>query len=338
MQENILEKFMKKNNFWKEKKVLLTGIHGFIGSNLSKHLINNGAIVYGLTKNNSTYSLLSLERINNYNLINASGQPSDIFELINDKDIEICFHLGAQVEVQKAIQFPYDTLNNNINSTLQLCEAFRNSNHLKCFLFTSTDKVYGDIDKDKLPYKEDYTPLAKHPYEVSKLICENICKNYSENFKLPLIITRSCNLYGPGQLNFSALIPSLIKSAITSEEFLPRSNGLLLRDYMFIDDWVDTLKNIVEISINKNKFNEIYNFGTNNPYSVKEISKIIFDKINSKMTQKIINEFEKYTSQNEILYQSLNSEKAKRDFNFSCKTDISSGLDKTIDWYKRYLF
>ena len=56
MQENILEKFMKKNNFWKEKKVLLTGIHGFIGSNLSKHLINNGAIVYGLTKNNSTYS------------------------------------------------------------------------------------------------------------------------------------------------------------------------------------------------------------------------------------------------------------------------------------------
>ena len=191
-----IRKIYEKNNFWKEKKVLLTGIHGFIGSNLSKHLINNGAIVYGLTKNNSTYSLLSLERINNYNLINASGQPSDIFELINDKDIEICFHLGAQVEVQKAIQFPYDTLNNNINSTLQLCEAFRNSNHLKCFLFTSTDKVYGDIDKDKLPYKEDYTPLAKHPYEVSKLICENICKNYSENFKLPLIITRSCNLYG----------------------------------------------------------------------------------------------------------------------------------------------
>ena len=329
---------MKMNKFWKNKKVLITGIHGFIGSNLCKNLILSDAEVYGLNKNNSSYSLLTLEKISNYNnLISSSVNLTQLSELINDKEIEICFHLAAQVEVKKAFDFPFDTFNNNINSTLVLCEALSKSKSIKSFIFTSTDKIYGDIDKKKLPYKENYIPQAKHPYEISKLICENICKCYSDNFKLPLTITRSCNLYGPGQLNFSALIPSLILSALNKENFIPRSNGMLLRDYMFIEDWIDTLKTIAIKTYKKNSLDKVYNFGTNKPYSVKEVTKKIYDKIDDKKTDKIIKSFSRHKSQNEILYQSLNSDNAKKDLNFSIKTNLEEGLDKTIEWYSKYL-
>ena len=102
-------------------------------------------------------------------------------------------------------------------------------------------KFTGEIDKKKLPYKENYRTNAINPYEVSKHNCEEICKTYSKNYKQPLIITRSCNLYGPGQLNFSALVPSLIRSNLVNGIFKPRSNGMLTRDYMYIEDWALTL-------------------------------------------------------------------------------------------------
>ena len=86
------------------------------------------------------------------------------------------------------------------------------------------------------------------------------------------------------------------------------------------------------------KFGEIYNFGTNKPYAVKEITKFIFDKIDSQKTESIIKKFENYKSENEILYQSLNSDKAKKDFNFKIYTNIETGLEKTINWYKKNQF
>lgn len=328
---------MKKNNFWKDKKVLITGIHGFLGSNLCKALLKKNANIYGIHNSNSQNSLLSCEKIYNFNSLNFSlDNIIKLKEFINDNEIEVCFHLAAQVEVQKAIQFPFDTLNNNITSTLNICEAIKDNKTLKSFIFCSTDKVYGEIDKNKLPYKESYEPKPEHPYEVSKLICEQIVKTYSNNYNINSIITRSCNLYGPGQLNFSALIPSLIICGINKKKFAPRSNGLLLRDYMYIEDWANTLINVSEY-IEKKKANYlIYNFGTNKPYSVKDITKIIFNKIDKKLTLKTLKLFENQQSQNEILYQSLDSARSIKEFKFKTNTSINKGLDKTIKWYTKY--
>ena len=330
---------MKKNSFWSGKQVLITGVHGFVGSNLAKNLINKGATVFGITKNNSSKSLLTYEDVKNYNNVNIPlNEEHKISELINDKEIKICFHLAAQVEVKKASEFPYDTFNNNINSTLALCESIRKSNYIKSTVFTSTDKVYGDVEKSQLPCLEHYVPKPNNPYEVSKLLCEKIFECYSKNYNLPVTITRSCNLYGPGQLNFTALFPSLIKTALLEEEFIPRSNGSLLRDYMYIEDWIDTLKIIVEKSYKNSNFSKVYNFGTNNPYSVKDIAKFVYDEIDNSKTHQIVNSFNSFKSKNEILYQSLDSVRSTNDFNFKAKTEIITGIKKTIEWYKKYVF
>ena len=330
---------MKKTKFnWKNKKILITGVHGFVGSNLCKLLIKKGAVVFGIHRNNHNNSLLQFEKIKGFNSISYNNiDLQTITELIIDKEIEFCFHLAANVEVKKSEIIPFQTFNNNIFLTLVLLEAFRNSKSLKSLIFTSTDKVYGNIEKNKLPYRESYKTQAINPYEMSKLNCEDICRSYAKVYKLPILITRSCNLYGPGQLNFSALVPNLIRSIITNSIFIPRSNGKLTRDYLYIDDWVKTLIHISEKNYYKKFEGDIFNFGTNDPKSVIEISKLIIKKIDKRQKYVKLNDFRKFDSKNEIIDQSLNSEKAISIFGKFNQTSLSLGLEKTINWYRKYL-
>ena len=134
---------MSKKFNWNNKPVLITGVHGFVGSNLCKYLIMEGANIYGLHKNNTKASLLTFEKLDNFNSISFNKlNLQKLVYLICDKEIEICFHLAAQVDVKKAEKLPYQTFENNIILTLTLLEAFRISKNLKSFVFTSTDKVY----------------------------------------------------------------------------------------------------------------------------------------------------------------------------------------------------
>lgn len=329
---------MKKKFDWKSKNVLITGVHGFVASNLCKKLLKKGANVYGLHRNNQTKSLLSFENIIKFNSINYNNlELNNVIDLIVNKKIDTCFHLAAKVEVKEAEILPYQTFENNSALTLKLLEAFRISKTLKSFIFTSTDKVYGNIPKHKLPYKESYYTNAINPYEMSKLNCENICRSYSNLFSLPVVITRSCNLYGPGQLNFSAIIPSLIMSALKNKRFLPRSNGLLTRDYMFIEDWANCLIKISEIN-NFKKYNaDVFNFGTNEPKSVIQIAEIVSNLIDKENKNINIEDFKKYKSTNEIIDQTLDSTKAITQFSNFNVTRLEVGIKKTIDWYKKYL-
>ena len=96
-----------------------------------------------------------------------------------------------------------------------------------------------------MPYREDFPLLAKYPYDVSKACADMIAQSYAtEIFNLPIVVTRFSNIYGPGQLNFSALFPDVIRSALGYSVFEPRGNGMQQRDYLYIDDVIDLyLKN-----------------------------------------------------------------------------------------------
>ena len=327
-------------NFWKNKRILITGVHGFVGSNLCKSLVKKGAEVYGLYKNNSSNSLLTIENINNFNKISfINNKAYFLNDLINDKEIEICFHLAAQVEVMKAMEHPFESFKNNFDLTLLLMESFRKSKSIRCIINSSTDKVYGDIDEKMLPYKENYTPIPKYPYEVSKYCAELVANSYHQNYNLPLITTRTANLYGPGQMNFSAIIPYSIKCGLNLEEFIPRSNGKLKRDYLFIEDWINILESLVIKSYEDKKIlGELFNFGTNKPLDVISVVTKIYKNLNNSKINKILGEFSKMQNKNEILYQYLDSSKGIEKLNISKLTEFDIGIIKSIDWYKNIFF
>ena len=151
------------------------------------------------------------------------------------------FHLAAQVEVGMAEKHRFSTWETNVRGTYTLLEILReNKNSLKSIIIASSDKAYGEYPIKKLPYKENYELKPQYPYDTSKACADMIAKSYSSKlFKLPIIITRFANIYGPGQLNFTALIPDAIKACLTNKKFVMRSNGEMMRDFVYIDDIVN---------------------------------------------------------------------------------------------------
>ena len=115
------------------------------------------------------------------------------------------------------------TFESNIKGTYNLLEALRHHKSIKSIIVASSDKAYGDYKTSDLPYLEHYDLRAKYPYDVSKASGDMIAKSYSSKlFKLPIVITRFSNIFGPGQLNFTALIPDLMRSCILNKKFQMR--------------------------------------------------------------------------------------------------------------------
>ena len=332
------------NSFWKGKKVLLTGINGFIGGNLAKKLNILGAEIFGLIRNKKPGTFISYEKfISKVTLIDGELTNKDLLaRIISEEKINCVFHLAAQVEVGVGLKNPFLTFESNIRGTYSLLEAIRLfPDSIESVVIASSDKSYGSYKKDQMPYKEDYPLKPIYPYDVSKACADMIARSYAcEIYNLPVIVTRFSNIYGPGQLNFSAIMPDAIRSALGYSNFIPRGNGSQIRDYIFVEDVVDLYLLIAkELSKNPEFYRgEIYNAGTNSPISVKKILELIYQNIGNIRDLETVKKLmsEKKTV-GEINCQYMDFEKVNECFGWEPKHSFKAGLNKTIEWYKKYL-
>jgi CDP-glucose 4,6-dehydratase len=180
-------------------------------------LIDEGANVVGLVRDVVPKSILwsdsgDFEGISK-KLTVVSGDLEDLNKLeriINEYEIEVVFHLGAQTIVKVANQYPISTFQSNIVGTYNILEACRRVGLPKSIIVASSDKAYGY--QEKLPYDEN-TPLqGQHPYDVSKSCADLIATTYHNTYGLPVCVTRCGNFYGPGDLNFNRIVPGTIRS------------------------------------------------------------------------------------------------------------------------------
>ena len=332
-----------KKNFWKNKNIFITGIAGFVGSNLAKNLEKCGANVIGITKSKRKDSLLYYEKIDKkINLIFGDITNKELLKSVFLKyKIEICFHLAAQVEVGSAKKYPYLTWETNVRGTYTLLEVIREyKSEIKAVVVASSDKAYGHYPKNKLPYKENYELKAEYPYDTSKACADMIAKTYAAKlFKLPILITRFANIYGPGQLNFTALIPDAIKSCINKNKFVIRSNGESIRDFVHIDDIVNLYKLLAEnLYKNPKKFSgEVFNAGTNMRHKIKDIIKEIFiyGKKNKEL-KKIFKKMHKNKTSGELVAQYMDYKKINTYLGWKPKFKFSNTLPDLFNWYKKY--
>ena len=334
---------MIKDNFWKNKNIFITGVAGFVGSNLAKNLVKNGAHVIGLTKNKKINSLLFYEKIDKkIDLIFGDITDKELLKSIFLKyKIEICFHLAAQVEVGNANKYPFHTWETNVRGTYTLLEVLReNKNIIKSIVVASTDKVYGEYPIKKLPYKEDYELKAEFPYDTSKACADMIAKSYSSKlFKLPILITRFANIYGPGQLNFTALIPDAIRACLLNKKFIARGDGQSIRDFVYIDDIVELYK-LLSKNLYKNpkKFSgEVFNAGTNIKHKIKDIlEKIFVYGKKQKKLKTIYNQMRKNKTKGEISVQYMDYEKLNEYLGWKPKYNMKNKIPSLFKWYKKY--
>jgi len=334
----------KIKKFWKNKPVLITGINGFIGSNLAKYLLKNDSKFYGLIRKIDKNTLLFYEKLDRKVKL-ISGDVTDINlikRIINEEDINHIFHLAAQVEVGVAMKYPLSTFESNIRGTYCVLEAARtSSSKINSIIVASSDKSYGEYPSSKLPYKESYPLNPKFFYDTSKACADMIAKSYVSNPRkpMPIIITRFANIFGPGQMNFSALIPDCIRSSLKYSNFEPRGNGKDTRDFLYVEDVAEIYEILArELSLNKKLSGNIFNAGTNEKFKVEDIiKKIYFKNKNKKDLNKILSKLPKKKTEGEIKNQLMNFDKLNKFFNWKPRTSFNKGLDKTINWYKKFL-
>ena len=341
MQRKISEKYLSKS-FWGNKKVLITGINGFIGTNLAKILISKNAEVIGVSNNRDKDISLKFENILDkirYHRVDISNNKA-LNKVLKKYRIEICFHLAAQPDVNIARKNPFQTFESNIRGTYNLLDGLRKSKVIKSIIVASSDKAYGEYPLTRLPYKEKYDLRPKYPYDVSKACADLISKAYSsEIFKLPIITTRFSNIYGPGQLNFTALVPDCILALLKYRKFVPRGNGTNKRDFLFVNDVCELYLCLSYNLFKDSKLSgEVFNAGTNKGYSVDSIIKrLCLLKNESKLYKDIKSSYVKRLQIGEIPNQFMSYAKLKKYFGWKPRYSIKEGLQITIEWYEKFL-
>ena len=335
---------LSSSNYWYGKNVLITGINGFIGGNLARALLVEGANVFGLVRNAKPDSLLFYEKIDRkITLINGDITCKDLLtRIIAEEQINSIFHLAAQVEVGVALCDPYHTFEANIRGTYSLLEAVREQpKSIQSVVVASSDKAYGGYPAERMPYKEDYPLIPEYPYDTSKACADMIAQCYANDvFRLPVVVTRFCNIYGPGQLNFSALFPDAIRACLGYGEFIPRGNGQQVRDYIFVDDVIDLYLRIGSaLAKNANELRgHIFNAGTNSPRSVRDILETVYRLTNQQQKfNKISEMMQGKKTTGEIDCQFMDFEKVERFFQWLPKHSFEAGVEKTIKWFRLYL-
>lgn len=324
--------------------VLITGINGFIGGNIAKYFVDKGASVFGIIRNKQYNSFLYYEGLNEkVTLIEGDILDKELMSrIISEEQINYIYHLAAQVEVGVGAINPYLTFEANIKGTYTILESARLfPQSIKAIIIASTDKAYGSYGLDEMPYKEDYPLKPEYPYDISKACADMVARAYSsELYKLPVVVTRFCNIYGPGQLNFSALIPDAIRSALGYTTFIPRGSGHQIRDFIYVDDVVSLYAVIAEkLSDNPSKYRgEVYNAGTNTPISVRSVINNVYTTISNKDDLKIVLEqMEGKKTIGEIEQQYMDYQKVNDYFNWEPKNNLHTGLELTVEWFKDYL-
>ena len=322
----------EEGQFWRGKKVFVTGGTGLIGSYLVKGLVDKGAEVFCLTQElpkGCIFYEFELEK-----------KTTSIFGSVNDKilietslekyDINTVFHLAAQPLVQIALKKPYGTIYTNVIGTLNILEACRNNEGIKRIVIASSDKAYGS--HDNLPYDESFALKGDYPYDVSKSCADLIAQSYGKTYGMPIGVTRFSNVYGGGDLNFDRIVPETIKHLILNEPILIRSDGQFSREFFYVKDaaraYIKLAEKIEELGIK----GEGFNFGTDKSVKMLDLVdkiKRVSGKENTKI--KILN-----IVKAEIKEQFLSSEKARKVLHWKPEYDLERGLKETYAWYERY--
>lgn len=321
-----------KNTFWKNKKVLITGHEGFLGSNLTRALLNCGADIFGLDiKTDRIETILTRQELKNVNATRGSVENLFLVSgIMRDKKIEFVFHLAAQALVEKGVKRPLKTFSTNIKGTWNILEASKRNGSVRAVVIASSDKAYGI--QEELPYEENFSLKGSHPYDVSKSCTDLLAHTYFNTYGLPVCTTRCGNIIGPGDFNFSRIVPDAVRSALRNRPLFIRSDGKFIRDYIYVEDVVAGYLALARKMRDANLFGEAFNFSYEKPISVLDLVKIIYRACGRKPAYRILDRA-KY----EIKDQYLSSKKAQRILGWKPKHTMEEALKKTVSWYKENL-
>jgi dTDP-glucose 4,6-dehydratase len=316
-----------------DTNLLVTGGCGFIGSHFINYMwkkydniniYNVDAMYYCSKEDNVNQEVRDSDR---YSLSKKNINNLDV-EFFIDNNINYVLHFAAQSHVQNSFEEALQYTSDNVLGTVKLLELTREHGKVKKFIHVSTDEVYGEsniiCDESK---KHEMSLLSpSNPYSASKAAAEMMVQSYTSSFKLPIVITRGNNVFGPNQYP-EKLIPKFIQHLKRNEKVTVQGDGSALRSFLHVNDTVKAF----DVILNKGLVGQIYNIGTDDhmEYSVMDVAKILIKKI--KNTEEY-GEWISYVPDrpfNDTRYYITNSKLKK--LGWKVETDFSEGLDYIIE-------
>ena len=319
---------------WTSRRVLVTGATGFVGSWLVGALLRRGARVVALVRDLDHQSELARGgAIRRVTVVNGRLEDYDAVErAINEHEVDTVFHLAAQAIVGAALRNPLPTFEANIRGTYHVLEACRVHRDLvQALVVASSDKAYGD--HDDLPYTEDHALIGRHPYDVSKSCADLLAISHHRTYGLPVAVARCGNIYGGGDLNWSRIVPGTIRSLLRRERPVLRSDGSMVRDYVYVEDAVSAYLALAEQIGRPEVAGHAFNFSTESYVTVRQIVEAIYAEMRVDDLPPIVLD----RARGEIKAQSLSAGRAKAVLGWSARHDLASGLAETVRWYRDFL-
>lgn len=303
---------------------MISGINGFVGSAAARYFHSQGYHVVGLVKDTNMKTQWD---IHSYcSIVRGDILDKDLIQCMLSKyEVDYILHLAAQPIVRICDNDPYSAYMTNVVGTLNILEAVRTlKKRPKKIIVMTSDKAYGP--HEQLPYKEEAPLVVADSYCTSKACQDMIARSFAHTYNLPIVVVRAGNLYGPGDLNLSRLIPSsIIKLLNGTSPTLYSGVANYVREFIYVDNILTAYNTLLEKGIP----GEAYNVGGTTPHKIIDVISLMRDKINPNIKIDIVDrEFF------EIQEQYLDASKLL-DLGWAPEVELSEGLDRTIEWFRQ---
>lgn len=315
---------------YKPKCILITGGAGFIASHVTIRLVNNypDYKIVVLDKMDYCASLNNLSSVAdkpNFKFIKGDIQSMDLLNFVlTTEEVDTVMHFAAQTHVDNSFGNSLAFTMNNTYGTHVLLEACRAVGSIKRFVNVSTDEVYGETSLGKDEGLQEHSTLEPtNPYSAAKAGAEMMCKAYIQSYKMPIVITRGNNVYGPHQFP-EKLIPKFTLLAARGADLPIHGDGTSVRSYLYVEDVAEAFDAV----LHKGVTGEVYNIGTQKERSVLSVAHDIAS-IFKMPADKVVHVKDRAFNDRRYF---IGCDKLA-ELGWTEKTSWEEGLKKTVDWY-----
>lgn len=314
---------------WRDKKVLVTGAGGFIGSHLVEGLYRKGADVTAFVRYNSRSDwgmIHDIDPIIKENISIISGDITDSKTMkASFEGIDLVYHLAALNGIPYSYEAPGSYIHTNIIGTHQVLESCMHTG-VERLVITSTSEVYGTAQY--VPIDEKHPLCGQSPYSASKIAADKIAESYYHAFHFPVAIIRPFNTYGPRQ-SARAIIPTVISQALAGNMIKIGSRDPV-RDLTYIDD---TVRGFIQVGETDEALGKTINIGSGKGITIGDLTQKIVDLVNPDATI-VSEECRVRPESSEVMALICDNRMAGDVLNWHPEVDLTSGLQRTITWIR----